>query len=229
MIRTGLFLKNSSRVLTVGKTFTRNKVTLPDLDWDFNALEPHISGKINELHYSKHHQTYVNGFNEAVDKVAEYSRELEKNPSPEVARKIIATQQNLKFHGGGYTNHCLYWKNLLPEKDGGGELPSGKLADAINEQFGSVEKLQKITNANLAGVQGSGWAFLVKNLDNGGKLEVVKRYNQDTVTGNLVPILAIDAWEHAYYLQYQNRKAEYFNAIWNVINWKEATRRFIAE
>lgn len=206
----------------------RTKVSLPKLDWDFAALEPYVSGKINELHYTKHHQTYVNGFNTAVDQLAELSACLDKEPSPALARKIYGVHQNLRFHGGGYTNHCLFWKNLAPASQGGGEPPTGKLGEQIKEQFGGLEKLQKWTNATLAGVQGSGWAFIVKNLDNGGNIEVVQTYNQDTVTGNLVPLVAIDAWEHAYYLQYQNRKAEYFNAIWNVINWKEASKRFDA-
>ena len=102
------------------------------------------------------------------------------------------------------------------------------MAKAIDEQFGSLDELIKLTNTKLAGVQGSGWAFIVKNLSNGGKLDVVQTYNQDTVTGPLVPLVAIDAWEHAYYLQYQNKKADYFKAIWNVVNWKEASRRFDA-
>lgn len=220
------FIRPSSHF---AKTLYRSKVTLPDLDWDFGDLEPYISGQINEIHYKKHHQTYVNGFNDGMDKMNELKHELEKTPSPRVAREIIALQQNIKFHGGGYTNHCLFWKNLTPEKDGGGQLPEGKLKDAITSQFGDLDALVKLTNNKLAGVQGSGWAFIVKNLDNGGKIEVVQRYNQDTVTGSLIPLVAIDAWEHAYYLQYQNRKVDYFKAIWNVINWEEAARRFERE
>lgn len=219
---------NSVRRAALNGTFVakRTKVTLPELDWDFNALEPYISGQINELHYTKHHQTYVNGFNTAVEQLSDLKEQLGKDPSPTIARKIIGVQQNLKFHGGGYTNHCLFWKNLTPESQGGGQLPKGAFADQIKQQFGSLDNLIKLTNAKLAGVQGSGWAFIVRNLDNGGKLDVVQTYNQDTVTGSLIPLVAIDAWEHAYYLQYQNRKAEYFGAIWNVINWKEAARRY---
>ncbi|SCV02784.1 LAMI_0H02960g1_1 [Lachancea mirantina] len=209
---------------------TRTKVTLPDLDWDFGDLEPHISGKINELHYTKHHQTYVNGFNAATEQLGELECKLTGDTQQDVpvTTKIVALQKNLNFHGGGFTNHCLFWKNLAPSSQGGGELPSGKFADQIKDQFGSLEELQKLTNAKLAGIQGSGWAFIVKNLDNGGAIDVVQTYNQDTVTGPLRPLVAIDAWEHAYYLQYQNRKADYFKAIWNVINWKEAARRFDA-
>ncbi|CAD1784928.1 similar to Saccharomyces cerevisiae YHR008C SOD2 Mitochondrial manganese superoxide dismutase, protects cells against oxygen toxicity [Maudiozyma barnettii] len=210
--------------------FVRNKVTLPDLDWDFGALEPHISGQINELHYSKHHQTYVNGFNTAVEQLQDLSAQLAKEPTPAISRQILQVEQNLKFHGGGYTNHCIFWKNLVPEKDGGGQLPKeSALAKAIQEQYGSLDPLIASTNAALAGVQGSGWAWIVKNLDNGGKLEVVSTMNQDTVTGKKIPLVAIDAWEHAYYLQYQNKKVDYFKAIWNVINWKEAARRYESE
>lgn len=223
-----MFARNVTATLRQTTRFVtkRTKVTLPELDWDFGALEPYISGQINELHYTKHHQNYVNGFNTALDQLAELSESIAKDPNPKTAKKILGVQQNLKFNGGGYTNHCLYWKNLAAQSQGGGEPPVGALAEQIKKQYGSLENLQKITNASLAGVQGSGWSFLVKDLDDGGQLDVVQTYNQDTVTGNKIPILAIDAWEHAYYLQYQNRKAEYFNAIWNVINWKEAAKRF---
>ncbi|CAK7919510.1 superoxide dismutase [Mn], mitochondrial [[Candida] anglica] len=203
-------------------TAVRTKVSLPDLDWDFAALESHISGQINELHYTKHHQTYVNGYNTAIEQLAEAKAKGE-------VKKTIELQQNIKFHGGGYTNHCLFWKNLAPEKQGGGEPPAAdsEFAKKIAEQYGSLDNLKALTNAKLAGIQGSGWAFIVKNKENGDKLDIVTTYNQDTVTGPLVPLVAIDAWEHAYYLQYQNVKVDYFKAIWNVINWKEAEKRFL--
>ncbi|CAK7902697.1 superoxide dismutase [Mn], mitochondrial [[Candida] anglica] len=203
-------------------TAVRTKVSLPDLDWDFAALEPHISGQINELHYTKHHQTYVNGYNTAIEQLAEAKAKGE-------VKKTIELQQNIKFHGGGYTNHCLFWKNLAPEKQGGGEPPAAdsEFAKKIAEQYGSLDNLKALTNAKLAGIQGSGWAFIVKNKENGDKLDIVTTYNQDTVTGPLVPLVAIDVWEHAYYLQYQNVKVDYFKAIWNVINWKEAEKRFL--
>lgn len=199
----------------------RTKVSLPDLDWDFGALEPHISGQINELHYTKHHQTYVSGYNLAIEQHAEAKAKGE-------VKKTVELQKLINFHGGGYINHCLFWKNLAPEKQGGGEPPSAEsdFAKKIEKQFGSLDNLKAVTNSKLAGIQGSGWAFIVKNKENGGQLEVVTTANQDTVTGPLVPLVAIDAWEHAYYLQYQNVKADYFKAIWNVINWKEAEKRF---
>lgn len=199
----------------------RTKVSLPDLDWDFGALEPHISSQINEIHYTKHHQTYVSGYNQAIEQHAEAKAKGE-------VKKTIELQKMINFHGGGYTNHCLFWKNLLPEKQGGGEPPAEEteFAKKITKQFGSLDNLKALTNAKLAGIQGSGWAFIVKNKENGGQIEVVTTANQDTVTGALVPLVAIDAWEHAYYLQYQNVKADYFKAIWNVINWKEAEKRY---
>lgn len=199
----------------------RTKVSLPDLDWDFGALEPYISAQINEIHYTKHHQTYVTGYNQAIEQAAEAKAKGD-------VKKTIELQKLINFHGGGYTNHCLFWKNLAPEKLGGGEPPSAdsELAKKIDELFGSLDNLKSITNAKLAGIQGSGWAFIVKNKENNG-LEVVTTANQDTVTGPLVPLVAIDAWEHAYYLQYQNVKADYFKAIWNVISWKEAEKRFL--
>lgn len=198
----------------------RTKVTLPDLDWDYGALEPHISGKINELHYSKHHQTYATGYNTAVEQAAEAATKGD-------VLKTVTLQQLIKFHGGGYTNHCLFWKSLLPLNQHGGEppAPDSEFGRKIQQQYGLLDNLVKLTNAHLAGIQGSGWAFLVKNKHT-GLLDVVTTANQDVVPSHLVPLLAIDAWEHAYYLQYQNVKADYFKAIWNVINWKEAERRY---
>lgn len=200
---------------------TRTKVELPKLDWAFDALEPHISGQINEIHHSKHHQVYVNGYNAAIDAlvVAEAKGDV---------KATIAIQQNIKFHGGGHANHVLFWKSLSPPSQGGGKLPSkdSPLGKQIISQYGSVENLISIVNGKLASIQGSGWAFIVQNKQNGGALDVVTTYNQDTVLEPYVPLIAIDAWEHAYYLQYQNVKVDYFKAIWNVINWPEAEARF---
>ncbi|EAZ63346.1 manganese-superoxide dismutase [Scheffersomyces stipitis CBS 6054] len=214
-------LRNARSVASVIGA-VRTKVSLPDLDWDYGALEPHISGQINELHYTKHHQTYVNGYNQAIEQHAEAKAKGE-------VKKTVELQKAINFHGGGYTNHCLFWKNLAPEKQGGGVPPADEsdFAKRIALQYGSLDNLKAVTNAKLAGIQGSGWAFIVKNKENGGALDVVTTANQDTVLGPLVPLVAIDAWEHAYYLQYQNVKVDYFKAIWNVINWKEAEKRYL--
>jgi superoxide dismutase, Fe-Mn family len=170
-----------------------------------------------ELHHKGHHQTYVNGLNSALESIAEADA---KNDT--IAAAKLAPLLN--FHGGGHTNHTLFWENLAPSNSGGGGSPSGKLGSAIERDFGSFETLQGQVNTALAGIQGSGWAWLVKD-KTAGTLQVVTRANQDPVAGNYVPLLGIDAWEHAYYLQYQNRKAEYFKAIWNVINWGKVAER----
>lgn len=200
----------------------RKKVELPKLDWAYDALEPHISGKINEIHHQKHHQTYVTGYNTSIEQL--FKAEAEGDTTA-----TISLQQNIRFFAGGHANHVLFWKSLSPANVHGGKLPdkNGKFYKQVVDQYGLFDNLIQVTNAKLASIQGSGWAFLVKNLENGGKLDVVTTPNQDTVTGKLVPLLAIDAWEHAYYLQYQNVKADYFKAIWNVINWHEAEERFL--
>jgi superoxide dismutase, Fe-Mn family len=203
-------------------TQVRNKVTLPELDWDFAALEPHISGQINEYHYTKHHQTYVNSYNTAIDQLGEAKHEGNVKAQIELLPLI-------NFHGGGHLNHSLFWKNLAPVSQGGGAppAPGTPLNKAITANFGNLDNLIAKTNAKLAGIQGSGWAWIVKNKENGA-LEVIAKANQDPVVGQYIPIVGIDAWEHAYYLQYKNVKADYFKAIWNVINWKEAERRWSA-
>ncbi|CAI5757644.1 unnamed protein product [Candida verbasci] len=218
-------LFKSSPILKQGTqsvSFVRTKYALPTLDYELDALEPYISGQINDLHYNKHHKTYVDNLNKSIESAVEAK-------SKDEVKKLVALQKAINFNGGGYINHCLWWKNLAPQKQGGGELPSkdSPLDKQITKQFGSIEKLIEITNGKLAGIQGSGWAFVVKNKENGGEINVITTANQDTITDpNLVPLIAIDAWEHAYYLQYHNVKADYFKAVWNVINWKEAERRF---
>ncbi|KAF2431676.1 superoxide dismutase mitochondrial precursor [Tothia fuscella] len=206
-----------------GVTCTRGKATLPDLPYDYSALEPSISGKIMEVHHKNHHNTYVTSFNNFTEKLSTLSSSSDQSP------QSIADQAALipliKFHGGGHINHSLFWENLAPKNQGGGELPSGALGKAIDEHYGGLDKLKEKFNAALAGIQGSGWAWLVQDMGT-GKLSIVTLQNQDPVLPPLRPILGVDAWEHAYYLQYQNRKAEYFGAIWDVINWKAAEKRF---
>jgi len=195
----------------------RAKHTLPDLAYDYGALEPAISGRIMELHHSKHHATYVAGLNAAEEKVAEATSKGD-------VKTAIATKALLNFHGGGHLNHTLFWENLAPKSSGGGEPPSGQLAKLIEQKWGGYDSFKKEFNASLAGIQGSGWSWLVKDKQT-GDIRIVTRANQDPVVGNEIPLLGIDAWEHAYYLQYENRKAEYFSAIWDVINWKAAEKR----
>jgi len=157
---------------------------------DYGALEPAISGKIMELHHAKHHQTYVNSFNAQSEAMANAQ-------SAQDIQQQIAIQPLINFHGGGHVNHTLFWENLSPKSKNGGEPPSGQLAKEIDESFGSLGELQKKMNTALAGIQGSGWAWLVQDTQT-GKIGIKTYANQDPVVGQFRPLLGIDAWEHAY-------------------------------
>lgn len=200
--------------------FVRSFSEQVDLKYDFNALEPHISAAIMETHYLKHHRTYITGWKTNAEKLQEA-----------IAKNDIKTQNQLlplvNFNSGGTINHNLFWENLAPASEGGGEPPSpdSPLGKAISANFGSLDKLIEATNAKLAGIQGSGWAWIVRN-NLTKNLDIVTTANQDIVPAAYTPLVGIDAWEHAYYLQYRNVKADYFKAIWNVINWNEAAKRF---
>ncbi|KIO17387.1 hypothetical protein M407DRAFT_246757 [Tulasnella calospora MUT 4182] len=209
---------------TVARTFTRSLRlnaasgsaalhTLPDLPYGYDALEPHICKEIMELHHKKHHQAYVTGLNDAEKKYHDTSD----------VKTQINLQAALKFNGGGHINHSLFWNNLAPSSSGGGALKEGNLKDAIVRDFGSVEKFKEQMNAKTAAIQGSGWGWLGFNT-NTRKLEIVTTANQDPLLSH-VPIIGIDIWEHAFYLQYKNVKIDYLKAIWNVINFEEAESR----
>lgn len=157
---------------------------------DYGALEPAISGKIMELHHSKHHNTYVNSFNSM-------SEQMANAQSAQDMQQQIALQPMINFHGGGHINHTLFWENLAPKSNGGGEPPTGQLAKEIDQSYGSLEELKKKMNAALAGIQGSGWAWLVQDTQT-GKIGIKTYANQDPVVGQFRPLLGIDAWEHAY-------------------------------
>ena len=187
---------------------------LPKLPYDYNALEPHIDAKTMEIHHSKHHQGYVNKLNNALEGQAD----LQSMAAEELLKNISNVPENIRQavinNCGGHANHSLFWQ--LMSSNGGG-APSGKVADAINASFGSFDKFkEEFTNAALTRF-GSGWAWLVS--DN-GKLAVISTKNQDSpLMEGKVPLLALDVWEHAYYLLRQNRRAEYIEAWWNVVNW----------
>jgi len=192
--------------------------TLPDLPYAYDALEPYISQQIMTLHHTKHHQTYVNALNAAEAAYAKASTPKER----------IALQAALKFNGGGHINHSLFWKNLAPAaaKGGsGGVLKDGALKTLIDSQFGSLDNLKKEFNAATLGIQGSGWGWLGLNVAT-QRLEIATTANQDPLL-NLVPLIGVDIWEHAFYLQYLNVKPDYLNAIWNVINFDEAEKRLL--
>lgn len=192
---------------------------LPELPYALNALEPIISEEIMNLHYNKHHQTYVTNLNKALEQLADAEQ---KN---DLAAQV-ALQSAIKFNGGGHINHSIFWTNLAPKSKGGGAAPEGALAEAINHTFGSLEKFIEQFSAKAVAIQGSGWAWLGYNKAK-GTLEIATCDNQDPLTTKgLIPLLGIDVWEHAYYLQYKNVRADYVKAIWNVINWKNVAERY---
>jgi len=193
--------------------------TLPELPYDFSALEPVISAEIMQLHYLKHHQTYVTNLNTALEKYAEAA-------SKNDVAAMIALQPAIRFNGGGHINHAIFWKNLAPTHKGGGEMDQGEFAKAVQAEFGSVEKFIETFTAQTVAIQGSGWGWL-------GYQKTTKRLlittcaNQDPLsTQGLIPLLGIDVWEHAYYLQYKNVRAEYLKNIWKVVNWKDVSERY---
>lgn len=192
---------------------------LPELPYDFNALEPVISAEIMELHYKKHHQGYVTNLNAALEK---YHEAETKN---DVAQ-MVALQSAIRFNGGGHINHSIFWTCLAPVSKGGGEGPKGDLAAMINRDFTSFDALKEKLTTSATGIQGSGWGWLGYNKGQ-KRLELANCANQDPLsTQGLVPLLGIDVWEHAYYLQYKNVRADYVKAIWQIFNWKNVEERF---
>lgn len=190
--------------------------TLPDLDYDYAALEPHISAQIMELHHSKHHNTYVQGANTTLEKLEE-AREKDDNAA------INLYMKNLAFNLGGHSNHSVFWKNMTPEGQG---RPEGELASAIDEYFGSFEKFQAQFTAVATGIQGSGWAILAYDTI-GQRPTLFQLYDQQgNVPVGVVPLLMLDMWEHAFYLDYKNVKGDYVKAWWNVVNWDDVAKRF---
>ncbi|SHJ77112.1 superoxide dismutase, Fe-Mn family [Tangfeifania diversioriginum] len=193
---------------------------LPKLGYDYNALEPHIDARTMEIHHSKHHGGYTTKLNNAVE-----GTDLEGKSIEEILKNVSSHSTAVRNNGGGYYNHNLYWQVIAP---GGAKSPSGELLDAINESFGSLEKFREAFVQAALTRFGSGWAWLV--LQN-NKLAVSSTPNQDNPLMDVAdvqgtPILGIDVWEHAYYLKYQNKRPDYVNAFWELINWDEAARRF---
>ena len=192
--------------------------TLPDLPYDYAALEPHISGAIMELHHDKHHQAYVTGANTALEKLAA------ARDSGDLAT-VNQHEKNLAFNLGGHVNHSAFWTNMAP---GSGDRPDGELGAAIDEHFGSFDKFRAHFSAVAAGVQGSGWAILAFDAI-GGNLVVEQIFDQQgNIPAFTIPLLMLDVWEHAYYLDYKNVRADYVKAFWNVVNWANVQERFDA-
>lgn len=197
---------------------------LPPLPYDYNALEPHIDEMTMRIHHDRHHATYVNNVNQALEPYPD----LAALPIEELMRNLDRVPENIRTtvrnNGGGHANHSLFWVIMSPQ---GGGQPSGELAEAINRTFGSFENFkQQLTQAALTRF-GSGWAWL--SVDANGNLVVESTPNQDTpLMEGRTPILGVDVWEHAYYLKYQNRRNEYVAAWWNVVNWPEVERRYAA-
>ena len=193
---------------------------LPKLPYAYDALEPHIDARTMEIHHTKHHQAYTTNLNNAIK-----GTELE-NKSIEEILKNVDGNNAVRNNGGGYYNHNLFWTVLSPN---GGGKPSGELADAITSAFGSFDAFKEEFNKAAATRFGSGWAWLCVD---GGKLTICSTANQDSPIMNVdqacdgQPILGLDVWEHAYYLNYQNRRPDYINAFWNVVNWEEVARRY---
>lgn len=190
---------------------------LPDLPYAYDALEPVIDHEIMELHHKKHHQTYVNNLNAALEKYKQ--AEAEKRVD-----QMIGLQSAIKFNGGGHVNHALFWTNLAPKGQGG--EPHGECLKAIEKSFGSLNKFIEEMSAATVAIQGSGWGWLAMHPQK-KSLSIATCQNQDPLsTQHLIPLLGIDVWEHAYYLQYKNVRPDYVKAIWQIINWKTVNERF---
>jgi Fe-Mn family superoxide dismutase len=197
------------------------KYELPPLPYAYDALEPHIDAQTMEIHHTKHHQTYVDKLNAAIEgqdvpegeSVEDLLRNFDKVPE--------SIKTPVKNHGGGHANHSLFWTIMGP---GGGGDASGAVAAAISEAFGDFAAFKEKFNTAATNHFGSGWAWLVVD---GGKLDLVTRSNQDSpLMEGKTPIFGIDVWEHAYYLKYQNKRPDYINAWWNTVNWEEVNRRY---
>jgi len=192
--------------------------TLPDLPYDYGALEPHISGQIMELHHSKHHQSYVDGTNTALDQLAE-ARDADQLGA------IRMLEKDLAFHLSGHVNHSVFWRNMSPD---GGDKPDADLATVIDEHFGSFDGFRAQFSAAATQIQGSGWAILVYQ-PAGERLLIHQLYDhQANLPAGSHPLLLLDMWEHAYYLQYKNVKASYVESFWHVVDWGDVQARYAA-
>ncbi|HTX24249.1 MAG TPA: superoxide dismutase [Steroidobacteraceae bacterium] len=192
------------------------RYVLPDLEYDYGALEPHISGRIMELHHGKHHRAYVDGANKALEQLHEARQKGSYDNVAPLARALA-------FNVSGHVLHSLFWRNLAPKAGG---RPAGDLAQAIERNFGSFEAFKQQLSRTAATIMGSGWAALMWDTLSAQLLVAQIHDHQSSTIEGAVPLLVLDAWEHAYYLQYHNEKAKFFDAVWNVWNWNDVAQRF---
>lgn len=198
--------------------------TLPDLPYSFDALEPHIDARTMEIHHGKHHAGYVKKTNSALESAPDLQGKSIEQLLADLGALPEGIRTAVRNNGGGHANHSQFWPAMSP--DGGGE-PDGALASAIESAFGGFAAFQDAFSSTAGGRFGSGWGWLV--LDGSKQLKVLSTPNQDSpISDGLTPLLGIDVWEHAYYLHYQNRRADYIAAWWNVVNWPEIAKRFEA-
>ena len=201
------------------------KYLVPPLPYSYDALEPHIDAKTMEIHYTKHHQAYADGLNTALQSINALTH---KSYIVEILSDLGSVPENIRnainFYGGGFENHRLFWESMKPK--GGGE-PGGRLADEIKIYFGSFREFKEKFSTGTAAIQGSGWGWLVYN-KTFSRVEFRTTENQTSpYTQRAIPLLGLDVWEHAYYLKYQNRRADYIQAWWNLVNWTEIEERFL--
>ncbi|XP_058836900.1 superoxide dismutase [Mn], mitochondrial-like [Topomyia yanbarensis] len=197
----------------------RDKHSLPELPYDYAALEPTLSREVMELHHQKHHAGYVNALNSAEDELTEALASTDIS-------KVVQLGKTIRFNGGGHINHSLFWENLTPHCT----IPSKALAAALKSNFYSTEDFKSIMKETALEIQGSGWTWLGWHKPT-KSLKIVACVNQDSLeaTTGLIPVLGIDVWEHAYYIQYRNDRAMYFDALWEIIDWKVASKRYEKE
>ena len=217
----GVFTLGVSRLKAARNKKWNGEFLLPELPYAYDALEPFIDAKTMEVHHSKHHAAYTNNFNAAVKAAG-----LTGKTAVEILSEVSKYPAAIRNNGGGYLNHKLFWKMLAPAT---GQKPSPELLAAINKDFGSMDACKEKFNTAAKSVFGSGWAWLI--LTDDGILKITTTPNQDCpvmdiVTEKGTPLLCIDVWEHAYYLKYQNRRPEYIDAFWNVVNWEFVSQRF---
>lgn len=192
------------------------RYVLPDLEYDYGALEPHISGRIMELHHGKHHRAYVDGANKTLEQLQEARQKGNYD-------NIATLSRALAFHLSGHVLHSLFWRNLAPKAGG---RPTGELAQAIDKHFGSFDAFKQQLTKTAATIMGSGWAALMWDTISQQLVVAQIHDHQSSTPQGTVPLLVIDAWEHAFYLQYQNEKGKFFDAVWNLWNWNDVAARY---